>query len=331
MRQIKLTGEKNNAVKDLIYSLLNVLVQIGMPIDGKSDRRLERMAEACLAVGCIKSSLSEARSSSDGIFLKTRDIISFVNEHYGENISPGSYDDIRRKDLIDLVEMGIVVNSSLMGKQATNNPTRGYALSPHFSKLLKSHGSDTWQENLKNFQIENTELINSLYDKRKKERVPVTLPTGETLTLSAGEHNRLQKLVIEQFLPIFGMGAQILYVGDTTDKFLYRADEQLSELGFFDLQHDELPDIVAYSKNKELLFLIEAVHSAGPMSEIRVKKLKRQLKNCLASVVYITAFLNRKDFRKWVTDIAWETEVWIAAEPEHLVHFNGYKFLELHR
>ncbi len=26
-------------------------------------------------------------------------------------------------------------------------------------------------------------------------------------------------------------------------------------------------------------------------------------------------------------DVAWETEVWIADNPDHLVHFNGHKFL----
>ena len=36
-----------------------------------------------------------------------------------------------------------------------------------------------------------------------------------------------------------------------------------------------MPDVVAYGREKNLLSLIEAVHSTGPMSEIRVMKLKR--------------------------------------------------------
>lgn len=108
-------------------------------------------------------------------------------------------------------------------------------------------------------------------------------------------------------------------------------EEELKQFGVFALEHEELPDIVAYSTNKKLLFLIEAVHSAGPMSEIRIRKLKRQLKECHANTVFITAFLTKKDFKKWVMDIAWETEVWIAENPEHLIHFNGYKFLEIHQ
>lgn len=311
--------------------MLNVLEQIGIPLEGKTDRRLERMAEACLAVGKIQTSFSEASSSDSRDFSKTRDLIVFMNQHYGENISSGSYDDIRRKDLILLVEAGIVLNSSSVDKQATNNPTRGYALSPHFVRLLKTVGKPTWDEELKIFLLENGKLQEELIQKRNLERIPVILPSGKELMLSAGEHNELQKLIIESFLPQFGFGSQVLYVGDTSDKFLFREDERLNQLGFFALEHDELPDVVAYSASKNLLYLIEAVHSTGPMNEIRVRKLKRQLKECRADIVFITAFLTKKDFRKWVTEIAWETEVWIANNPEHLIHFNGYKFLEIHK
>jgi type II restriction enzyme len=104
-------------------------------------------------------------------------------------------------------------------------------------------------------------------------------------------------------------------------------EAKLHELHFFELSHDELPDILAYTETKNWLFLIEAVHSAGPMSEIRVHELKKLLAECAADLIFVTAFLTREDFRKWSTDIAWETEVWIADNPDHLIHFNGSKFL----
>lgn len=329
--RIELTGMKPANVPELIFSLLDILEKAGIPLAGKTDRRLERMAEACLAVGGIRTSLAEAASADEGVFLKTRDIISFMNQHYGEEISPGSYDDIRRKDLILPVEAGLVLNSSAIGKQTTNNPTRGYAFSPHFARLLKAYGQPVWDEEWERFQSETKRLRDELERKRQLERIPVRLPSGETLALSAGEHNELQRQIIESFLPLFGFGAQVLYVGDTTDKFLYRADDALQRLGFFTLEHDELPDVVAYSEGKNLLYLVEAVHSAGPMDEIRVRRLKRQLAGCRAGIVFVTAFLTRKEFRRWAADIAWETEVWIADSPEHLIHFNGYKFLEIHK
>lgn len=167
--------------------------------------------------------------------------------------------------------------------------------------------------------------------KRELEKVPVTLPDRIELQLSAGEHNILQKAIIEDFLPLFGMGAELLYIGDTSDKYLYLKQDRLSELGYFTVEHDELPDIIAYSAEKNILFLIEAFHSTGQWSELRVKKIREKLTDCKARVVYITAFETMESFRRKAAEIAWETEVWVADFPEHLIHFNGYKFLEIYK
>ena len=328
--EIQLTGNKNEVVKKLIFTILDVFREVGIPLDGTTHRRLERMAMACMAVGDIKTTLAEARSATDNRFLTTREIIAYENTNYGENISSGSYDDIRRKDLLLLVQAQIVLNSSSFDTQATNNPTRGYALNPLFVDLIKYYGKVGWRRELAKYKKKLKSLKDELERKRNMEKIPVLLPTGVRLELSAGEHNALQKKIVEDFLPRFGMGAEVLYIGDTSDKFLFRNDEILAKIGFFALGHEELPDVVAYCQKNNLLFLIEAVHSAGPMSEIRVSKLKKQLEKCVASLVFITSFLNKKDFRKWVNDIAWETEVWIAESPEHMIHFNGYKFLEIH-
>lgn len=329
-KQFKFTGKKTQKVQRLILRMIEIFESVGLPIKG-TDRRLEKMAMACLAVGDISSHLSQAKS---GVFLKSRDIITFENTHFGENISYGSYDDIRRKDLALPVEAGIVISSSNVESQAVNNPTRGYSLAPHFAELIKTLANAAKkeeQEALEKFKAQHQEIVRLLAEKRELDRVPVTLPSGEMLSLSAGEHNQLQKAIIEEFLPRFGQGAILLYVGDTEDKYLFRADKELKGIGFFELKHEELPDVVAYSKDKNLLYLIEAVHSAGPMSEMRVNKLKRQLECCSAEAVYITAFNDKTVFKRWLSEIAWETEVWIASEPEHMIHFNGYKFLEIHK
>lgn len=328
--EIKLTGNKTNKVKKLIFSMLDILGEVGIPLKA-TPRRLEKMAMACLAVGNIKSSFQEAKSADNDCFLKTRDIIDFENKYYREEISSGSYDDIRRKDLLYPVQAGIVLNSSAFDTQATNNPTRGYALNPLFAQLLKSHGTPQWETELEAYKEQAKLLKEGLERKRDLEKIPVKLPSGTDLLLSAGEHNVLQKHIVEDFLSRFGMGAEVLYIGDTSDKYLYKNEDVLEQIGFFTLEHEELPDVVAYSREKNLLFLIEAVHSAGPMDEIRIMKLKKQLEKCTATPIFVTSFLNKKEFRKWVTDIAWESEVWIADSPEHMVHFNGYKFLEIHK
>jgi hypothetical protein len=47
----------------------------------------------------------------------------------------------------------------------------------------------------------------------------------------------------------------------------------------------------------------------------------------LAERIYVGAFPNFNTLRKYAGDLAWETEVWIAEMPEHMIHFNGPKFL----
>ena len=331
MKEIKIKNKSKN-IEKLIRSMLYVLDAIGIPLElAKSDQTRMRIAEATLAVAGIKKSFSEAKSSNDNYFLTTRQIINYENDYLEGNYKEGSYDDIRRAHLIMQTVSGCIISSSQIKEQSTNTPTRGYACSPIFAELLRSYGSSEWNELAAKFKSENESLREKLAHKRELERIPIKFPSGKEIKLSAGPHNKLQRAIIQEFLPKFGFGAEILYLGDTTDKYLIREEKKLNEIGFFVLEHDELPDVIAYSKEKNLLFIIEAVHSYGQMGELRVMKIKEKLKNCKAEIVIVSAFEDKKKFRKYSDDIAWESEVWIAEAPDHMVHFNGIKFLDLHK
>jgi BsuBI/PstI restriction endonuclease domain/BsuBI/PstI restriction endonuclease HTH domain len=315
---------KSASVQKIINEALDILDSVGVPLSTKTVRGLERMAVCFLAVSVVTEDWTTA---SDKSHVKTREIITFINKNFEETISPGSYDDIRRKDLKLLVVADLVVNSGNKLSAATNDPTRGYALHPDFKNLILTYGTASWDEKLTEFNNSKPSLAELLARKRNIEKIPVTLPNGKPLQLSLGEHNILQKEIVEQFLPRFGSDCEVLYIGDTSNKMLYIDEAALKALNFFELSHDELPDIIALSRRKNWLYLIEAVHSSGPMSEIRVHALKKLLTDCTAELIFVTAFLTRADFRKWTMDIAWETEVWIADNPDHLIHFNGHKFL----
>ncbi len=165
--------------------------------------------------------------------------------------------------------------------------------------------------------------------RRNSKPMPVILPSQVISKLSTGEHNLLQKKIVEDFLSLFGMGAEVLYIGDSTDKYLHRDTEALQQL-HITLEHGTLPDIVAYSREKNLLFLIEAYHSSNPMNVERVSTLKQLVVDSGANVVFVTAFLNKLEGLKHLKEIAWETEVWFANEPEHMIHLNGCKFLKVY-
>lgn len=317
---------KSKDVKELINTTLHILECFGIPMDS-TPRRLERLAISFLACGDIKKikDLKEIKDFNSGYSLKTREVITFVNQNFKEEISSGSYDDIRRKDLKLLTVAEIVLQSN--PNSATNDSTRGYCINPMYAELIKNFGSKNWEKDVKT-KLSGVEPLNQkLKRQRAIKKVSVILPNRGKLKFSAGEHNDLQKSIIEDFLPRYGFGAEVLYVGDTSNKYLHLEKKKLKGLNFFEISHEELPDVIAYSKSKNWLYLIEAVHSSGPISEIRLIQLQKLTKNCNAEIVYVSAFLTRPKFRQFMIEIAWETEVWIADNPDHLVHFNGDKFL----
>jgi site-specific DNA-cytosine methylase len=322
-------SEKPAKIVKLLNQALLILSKLGIPLENLKPREMEKMAMVFLAVADVKrsSDWEKARVREAKDTLKTRDIIDYVNQNFGEKISKGSYDDIRRKDLKLPVVAGIIIASANKPNAARNDPTRGYSLSPAYVEMIRRFGQPGWMEEVDEFIAERPSLAEQLQAARNLQIVPIELPSGRVLEFSPGEHNLLQKAIIEQFLPRYGYGAEVLYVGDTAKKFLVKNESKLRELNFFELEHGELPDVVAYSNRKNWVFLIEAVHSSGPISPVRLLELKRLTEKCTADIIYVTAFLNKTIFRKFAPEIAWETEVWIADTPDHIIHFDGDKFL----
>lgn len=316
-------------IRNLVDEAIVILSELGVPVIGMTARRKERMAKAFLAVAGLRPGLSwaDAKSNEDGHRLVSRQILRYMNEHLGENIADSSYDDIRRKDLVLPVVAGIVLKSASNPNANQNDGTRPYALSNELAQQLRLFGTPAWKKSLQAFLRTHRSLAEKLQRVRDLARVPVKIKDGLELSFGPGQHNLLQKLIIEQFLPFFGHGAEVLYVGEAADKFLYLDETKLKELNFFEIAHDKLPDVVAYSASKNWLFLIEAVHTSNPITELRRHILYDMSEECTADIVLVSAFSDRDTFRKFAKDIAWETEVWIADNPEHMIHYNGDKFI----
>lgn len=316
-------------IYEMVGDALLVLEALGVPMTDLSERRKQKMAKVFLAVAGLKpgQAWSDAKDNDDAYQLTTRKIIDFVNSYWGESISSGSYDDIRRKDLVLPVEAFVIMNSAKNPNANTNDGTRGFAIHPLASKAIRVFGKPAWKTALKQFHKDQPSLASQLSRTRNLARIPVKLGDGKTLTFSPGKHNELQKDIIDSFLPIFAPRAQVLYVGDAASKYLYLDEEALKRVEFFELAHDKLPDVVAYEASKNWLFLVEAVTTANPITELRRLTLSRLAQACTADLIFVTAFPDRDTYRKFAKDIAWETEVWIADAPEHMIHFNGHKFL----
>ena len=150
---------------------------------------------------------------------------------------------------------------------------------------------------------------------------------GSDFQFSTGKHNELQKAIIEEFAPRFAPNSECLYVGDTIEKDLVKNTSKLTELGFEITLHDKMPDVVLYREDNKWIYFVESVTSVGPMDSKRILEIAEMTKNVTAGKIFVTAFLDFKTYKKFSEDLAWETEVWIAEMPEHMIHLNGDKFL----
>lgn len=159
------------------------------------------------------------------------------------------------------------------------------------------------------------------------QKLPVKLTTGETIRLSPGDHSELIKAVIEEFAPRFVPGGVLIYAGDTGEKWGYFDKEGLVELGVDIDGHGKMPDVVLYYPAKKWLLLVESVTSHGPVDGKRHAELKHLFAKAKSGLVYVTAFPSRAVMTKYLGEIAWETEVWVANAPSHLIHFNCERFL----
>lgn len=88
-----------------------------------------------------------------------------------------------------------------------------------------------------------------------------------------------------------------------------------------------MPDLVVYMPDRNWLVLMEAASSHGPVDSKRHGELAALFARSTAGLVYVSCFPDRTEFRKYVTAIAWETEVWRADHPTHMIHYNGERFL----
>ena len=255
------------------------------------------------------------------------EIIGWMSDRYGKSYAPNTRETIRRFTLHQFMGMGLVVLNPDDPGRPVNSPNNVYQVHSSLLELVKSHGADDWEDRLAEF-LDSLALRDRLSEReRDMAQIPVELPDGGELLLSAGGQNVLVKDIIEEFASRFVLGGYVVYVGDAGDKYLLYDAEYMAELGVVIDEHGKMPDVVIHHVEKDWLIVIEAVTSHGPVNPLRRTQLKDLFADCRSGLVYVTAFQDRDTMRGYLSEIAWETEVWVADAPTHLIHFDGEKFL----
>lgn len=298
-----------------------ILAALGLP----QKQQNERSALTLLALANIPK--RAPWSAAEQPRLRTVDIMDFMRAKYGKDYKPNSRETIRRQTLHQFEQARVVDRNKDDPTRATNSGLNVYSLTDEALPVIRLFGRPSFEAACAEFIAKHGSLVEAYSKRRAQHSVPLRTPDGSTLHLSPGKHNELQAAVIEHFGPRFAPGARVLYIGDTAKKHVVCDASRLAALGVPITKHDMLPDVILYLEEKNWLFLIEAVTTHGPVSPKRYSELEDMLASSRCERVYVSAFPDGKTFRKYAGDIAWETEVWIAESPEHMIHFNGPKFL----
>lgn len=307
-----------------IQEAQRILQELGLP----PAQQNEISALTLLALCNLSETTSWAKISGQPITI--HNMMVFMKQHYGRIYAENTREVVRRQVIHQFEQARLVDRNPDDLTRPTNSPHTCYALTEDAVKALEQFGTNKWENAVTDFLEQNGALWEHYQRSRQAVALPLKLADGKELYLTPGKHNELQIAIIKNFGPRFAAGATILYLGDTANKFVIYEREWLEQLGVPITTHDKLPDIILLHEAKNWLYLIEAVTSHGPVSHKRKHELEKVLSECTAKRVYISAFLDFAEFRRHTPNIAWETEVWIAAMPEHMIHYNGDKFLSPH-
>jgi len=306
---------------DKIQEALNILISLGMPKEQQNDR-----TALCLLA------LTDIRPDSDWSLAKNpligiTPMMDFAQTIYGKKYAPNSRETFRRFSMHQLVQAGIALYNPDNPSRPVNSPKAVYQISPAALGVIKTYKTPSYTEMLSEYN-ESIGSLSALYAKeRDMLQIPVKISSGHEIKISTGEHSYLIKDIIENMAPRFLHNSTLVYVGDTGEKWGYFDAFLATKLNLNVDQHGKMPDVIFYIEEKNWIVFVESVTSHGPVDSKRLFEMEELFKGISAYKIFISAFPNKQVMARYSTQIAWETEVWIADNPTHMIHFNGNKFL----
>jgi hypothetical protein len=298
-----------------------LLSKIGMPVKQQSPL----CSMTLLAMAGLKSDTPWRNASNQ--WMRIHDVIAFITENYSVVYAENSREAFRKHAMHPFRTAALIEDNGVV----TNSPNYRYRITPEFLQVVQDvpddgNFVDASDLVLEHFIAKHESLSNIYASKKRMRKIPVRI-NNRDFTFSPGKHNKLQKAIIEEFAPRFAPNSECLYVGDTIQKDLVRDVKTLSKLGFEITLHDKMPDVVLYRKDKDWIYFVESVTSVGPMDPKRIVEIEAMTKKVKAGKIYVTAFLDFASYKKFSAQLAWDTEVWIADMPDHMIHLNGDKFI----
>lgn len=307
-----------------VLEALDILKQFNVP----KKQQNERSALALLALLSLKE--KDSWKDSKKTLIRVHDMMVFIKKEYNKTYAENSRETFRRQTLHQFEkEVGIVERNADDVNRATNSPNTTWSISDDALRVIKTYNTKQWDNELSNLLKKLKTAVVDYNVKIGKSKLSIVLD-GTKIEFSPGKHNELQINILNNFRKYFCLNSEVLYVGDAAHKMLYLNEPLLKEINLEIRKHDILPDIVLLDKTKNRIYLIEAVSSHGPVSNKRLIELTEYFSKLKYKKIFVSAFPDFKEFKRHVNDIAWETEVWLSEIPNHMIHFNGDKFLRMY-
>lgn len=247
------------------------------------------------------------------------------------------YADTTRESIRDetlregLVDVGAVV---LRNDLATTSSYPRYALQRDFAALFDprlqgedlAKSTEDWaRSHLNALALARMALIRRGATALEGE-VSVTLPNRSVRRLAQGPSSVLIKAVVEEFLPRFLYAPAVVLLSESRTKIVVQEKALIEALGLRIETDRLLPDLIALDTQlgRELLLFVEVVATDGPVTPSRKKALEAMAEEAhftADKLAFVTVYLDRDHatFRKTFGSLAWNTLVWLASEPEHII------------
>jgi hypothetical protein len=304
-----------------IEDALQILTELDFP----RAQRNERSALCLLAITGLTA--GKGWSEADNPLIGITPMMDFARDHYGKDYAPNTRETFRRQTMHQFVDAALARYNPDKPDRPVNSPKAVYQIAEEALALVQTFGTVGWKAALQVYLAQRDSLAVRYAQERQQAMIAVQIAPGQTISLSPGDHSLLIKKIIEDFAPRFAPGSVLIYAGDTGNKMGYFDEESLARLGVRIDNHGKMPDVVLHYLDRGWLLLVESVTSHGPVDGKRHGELTRLFSSSTAGLVYVTAFPSRAVMSRYLADIAWETEVWCADAPSHLIHFNGQRFL----
>lgn len=289
------------------------------------DQLNERSAMILLALLQLKDGDSWEQATNP--MLGTRAIMDWIRDQFDVPYKPNTRETIRRFSLHQFIIAGFVEENADKPDRATNSPKWNYRVTNEALKVFQNRGKSVFEPLLEKFLRKHPSYASLSEERRNMPKTPVTLPSGVALNLSPSGQSVLIKAMVEEMLPRFAPGCQVAYIDDTDHKHGTIDAELMNKLGISLKAREKAPDVIAWDARRGWLFLMEAASTHGPVDVTRKVELHDLFTDQWDKVVLVSCFPDRKTMQKYLALLAWETEAWCADTPDHMMHFNGSRFM----